>query len=54
MQLLTWDVLTGQVPTKVAVSIRAVPTKLARSINELAKGDDNKDLKVGDVFPKAT
>ena len=40
-------------PTRLAVSINAVPTKLARAINLLAEGDENKDLKVGDVFPKA-
>ncbi len=40
-------------PTRLAVSVKAVPTKLARAINLLAEGDDNKDLTVGDVFPKA-
>ena len=40
-------------PTKVAVSIKAVPTKLARAINLLAQGDENGDLLIGDVFPKA-
>ena len=42
-----------QVPTKVAVAIKQVPTKLAFGIKALADGDDNKELKVGDVFPKA-
>ena len=42
-----------QVPTKVAVVIKQVPTKLAFGIKALADGDENKDLKVGDVFPKA-
>ena len=43
-----------QVPTRLAVTIKAVPTKLARAINLLAEGDENKDLLVGDVFPKAS
>eukprot|EP00884_Botryococcus_braunii_P008131 jgi/Botrbrau1/17319/Bobra.0015s0067.1 len=47
-------VLIKKVPTKLAVSIKGVPTKLARSIQMLADGDDNKDLKIGDVFPKAS
>ena len=47
-----WELLL-QVPTRLAVSINAVPTKLARAINLLAEGDENKDLKIGDVFPKA-
>lgn len=42
-----------QVPTKVAVVIKAVPTKLARAIKLLAEGDENKESLVGDVFPKA-
>lgn len=42
-----------QGPTRVATSIKAVPTKLARAINLLAQGDENGDLLVGDVFPKA-
>ena len=37
----------------MAVSIKAVPTKLARAINLLAQGDENGDLLIGDVFPKA-
>lgn len=45
-------ILLKKVPTKLAVSIKGVPTKLARSIQMLADGDDNKDLKIGDVFPK--
>ena len=41
-------------PTYVALSIKAVPNKLARSIALLAEGaDENGDLLVGDVFPKA-
>ena len=43
-----------QMPTYVALSIKAVPNKLARSINLLAEGDENGDLLVGDVFPKAS
>jgi large subunit ribosomal protein L10 len=42
------------VPTKVAISIKQVPTKLAYGIKALADGDDNKELKVGDVFPKVS
>lgn len=42
-----------QVPTKVAISINQVPTKLAYGVKALADGDDNKDLIVGDIFPKA-
>lgn len=42
-----------QVPTRVAVAIKQVPVKLAYGIRALADGDDNKDLLVGDVFPKA-
>lgn len=38
----------------MAVVIKQVPTKLARAINLLAEGDDNKDLLVDDVFPKAS
>lgn len=41
-----------QVPTRLAVTIKAVPTKLGRAINLLAEGDDNKELLIGDVFPK--
>ncbi len=48
----SWDA-AAQVPTKVAVAIKQVPTKLAYGIKALADGDDNKDLIVGDVFPKA-
>ena len=43
----------AQVPTRVAVAIKQVPVKLAYGIRALADGDDNKDLLVGDVFPKA-
>ncbi|EIE19579.1 hypothetical protein COCSUDRAFT_58328 [Coccomyxa subellipsoidea C-169] len=46
-------VMVKKVPTKVAVAIKQVPTKLAYGIKALADGDDNKDLIVGDVFPKA-
>ena len=42
-----------QVPTRVAVAIKQVSVKLAYGIRALADGDDNKDLLVGDVFPKA-
>ena len=42
-----------QVPTKLAISIKLVPTKLAVAVNQLAEGDEDKELKVGDVFPKA-
>ena len=45
--------MCAQVPTKVAVAIKQVPVKLAYGIKALADGDENKDLKVGDVFPKA-
>ena len=44
---------SAQVPTKVAVAIKQVPTKLAYGIKALADGDDNKELIVGDLFPKA-
>jgi len=40
------------VPTKVARGINQVPTKLAYGVKALADGDDNKELKVSDVFPK--
>ena len=43
----------AQVPTKLAISIKLVPTKLAVAVKQLSEGDENKDLKVGDVFPKA-
>jgi len=46
-------IMIKKVPTKVALSIKAVPTKLARAINLLAQGDENGDLLVGEVFPKA-
>lgn len=42
-----------QVPTKVAISVKQIPTKLVYGVKALADGDDNKDLIVGDVFPKA-
>ena len=42
-----------QVPTKVAVSIRQVPAKVAYAVKALADGDDDKSKLVGDVFPKA-
>lgn len=45
-------VMIKKVPTKVATTIKAVPTKLGRAINLLAEGDNNKELLVGDVFPK--
>lgn len=48
----TIAIMIKKVPTKVATSINAVPTKLGRAINLLAEGDDNKELLVGDVFPK--
>ena len=41
-----------QVPIRLAVSINQVPLKLAYSIKALADGDENKELLVGDVFPK--
>ena len=40
-------------PTKLAVGVKQVPTKLALGVKALADGDDNKDLVVGDIFPKA-
>ena len=42
-----------QVPTRVAVAIKQVPVKLAYGIKALADGDENKDILVGDVFPRA-
>ena len=45
--------ITVQVPTKVAVSIRQVPAKVAYAVKALADGDDDKSKLVGDVFPKA-
>lgn len=44
--------LPMQVPTKLAISIKLVPTKLAVAVKKLSEGDENKELKVGDVFPK--
>mmetsp|Transcript_16984 Transcript_16984/g.23771 ORF Transcript_16984/g.23771 Transcript_16984/m.23771 type:complete len:257 (+) Transcript_16984:83-853(+) len=41
------------VPTKLARSVKQVPTKVAIGISKLEDGDDNKDLIVGDIFPKA-
>jgi large subunit ribosomal protein L10 len=41
------------VPTKLARSIKQVPQKMAVGVSKLADGDDNKDLIVGDIFPKA-
>ena len=41
-----------QIPRSLAVSIKLVPTKLGWAIAALADGDENKDLLVGDVFPK--
>lgn len=46
-------IMVKKVPTKVAVAIKQVPVKLAYGIKALADGDDNKELLVGDVFPKA-
>lgn len=43
---------SAQVPTKLAVSIKGVPLKLARSIQMLADGDEDKQRKIGEVFPK--
>ena len=40
------------VPTKLARSLKQVPQKMAVGVSKLADGDDNKDLIVGDVFPK--
>mmetsp|Transcript_20657 Transcript_20657/g.36690 ORF Transcript_20657/g.36690 Transcript_20657/m.36690 type:complete len:258 (+) Transcript_20657:35-808(+) len=40
------------VPTKLARSLKQVPQKMAVGVGKLADGDDNKDLIVGDVFPK--
>jgi large subunit ribosomal protein L10 len=45
--------LIKMVPTKMAKSIKMVPTKLALSVKQLADGDDNKELIVGELFPKA-
>eukprot|EP00471_Norrisiella_sphaerica_P001576 CAMPEP_0184483768 /NCGR_PEP_ID=MMETSP0113_2-20130426/5438_1 /TAXON_ID=91329 /ORGANISM="Norrisiella sphaerica, Strain BC52" /LENGTH=215 /DNA_ID=CAMNT_0026864367 /DNA_START=242 /DNA_END=889 /DNA_ORIENTATION=- len=41
------------VPTKLARGLKQVPQKMAVGVSKLADGDDNKDLKVGDIFPKA-
>mmetsp|Transcript_19530 Transcript_19530/g.39536 ORF Transcript_19530/g.39536 Transcript_19530/m.39536 type:complete len:262 (+) Transcript_19530:49-834(+) len=41
------------VPTKLGRSIKQVPQKMAVGVSKLADGDDNKDLIVGDIFPKA-
>lgn len=43
-----------QIPLNMAISIKLVPTKLGWAIAHLADGDENKDLLVGDVFPKAS
>ena len=44
-----------QIPTKVAIGINLVPTKLAIVTNKLAQGDgteaQDKNLLIGDVFP---
>ncbi len=42
----------AQVPTRVAVSIKQVPLKVAYGIKALADGDEDKAKLVGDVFPK--
>lgn len=46
-------VLVVQIPTKVAIGIKLVPTKVAIAVNKLAIADgaDDKERKVGDVFP---
>ena len=44
--------LAVQVPTKLAVSIKMVPTKVALGVKALADGDDNKQAVVSDIFPK--
>ena len=49
----TGSVVCQQVPTKLAISLKLVPTKLAVAVKQLGDGDENKDLIVGDVFPKA-
>ena len=41
-----------QVPTKIAVSIKQVPAKVAFGVKALADGDDNKDAIVSDIFPR--
>ena len=41
-----------QVPTKVAVSVKQVPSKLAYGIKALADGDDDTSKIVGELFPK--
>eukprot|EP00467_Chlorarachnion_reptans_P005857 CAMPEP_0114512568 /NCGR_PEP_ID=MMETSP0109-20121206/15053_1 /TAXON_ID=29199 /ORGANISM="Chlorarachnion reptans, Strain CCCM449" /LENGTH=263 /DNA_ID=CAMNT_0001692277 /DNA_START=66 /DNA_END=857 /DNA_ORIENTATION=+ len=41
------------VPTKLARSVKQVPQKMAVGVSKLADGDDNKDLIIGDIFPKA-
>lgn len=42
-----------QVPTKVAIAVKQVPSKLAYGIKALADGDDDTSKIVGELFPKA-
>ncbi len=51
-RVLTAEALGVQVPTKVAVSIRQVPAKVAYGIKAIADADDDKSKVVGDVLPK--
>lgn len=41
-----------QVPRKIAISIKQIPTKVAFGVKALADGDDNKDAIISDIFPK--
>lgn len=42
----------AQIPTRVAVSIKQVPLKVAYGIKALADADEDKSKLVGDVLPK--
>ncbi|KAK9834121.1 hypothetical protein WJX84_004083 [Apatococcus fuscideae] len=50
--MLKLAIMIKKIPRSLAVSIKLVPTKLGWAIAALADGDENKDLLVGDVFPK--
>ncbi len=51
--VLNLQICMFQIPLNLAISIKLVPTKLGWAIAHLADGDENKELLVGDVFPKA-
>lgn len=45
--------LLKQVPIRVALAIKAIPTKLSRGIKTLADADEgDKSKLVGEVFPR--